>query len=261
MIRFLSDPAELLPIIDNAPTIGALIMSRAVAFVGDSAPADIWLSVDKDITSGAIAVFGKDIYVLAINDKAKEEISDILPIFISGGARNIHSGEDISNFIKEEEFSVSSFPVLCCDDRVKESYSSFILTPPEKIKDLMDFYYGVLGEDALPKAEEWELYLSRGIRRRQITSFMLYEGNAPVGAAMINGRTEKAGLITDVCTHPDYRGRGCATKLVSTLINTLIDEERKAYIVPQSEKAAALYESIGFAPFSTEYLYTRKENK
>jgi predicted GNAT family acetyltransferase len=54
--------------------------------------------------------------------------------------------------------------------------------------------------------------------------------------------------ISAVCTHPDYRGRGYASSLVSTLIQRIIKRNETPFLHVRTENVGAIrvYEKLGF---------------
>jgi hypothetical protein len=54
--------------------------------------------------------------------------------------------------------------------------------------------------------------------------------------------------VSGVCTHPDFRGRGYAGKLMRVLIDRIVNEGDAAFlhVYPNNASAIALYEALGF---------------
>jgi GNAT superfamily N-acetyltransferase len=69
-------------------------------------------------------------------------------------------------------------------------------------------------------------------------------------AAMAGERLQMPGLteISAVCTHPDYRGRGYARSLISTLIHQIVRRGDVPFLHVASENTGAMrvYEGLGF---------------
>lgn len=76
----------------------------------------------------------------------------------------------------------------------------------------------------------------------------LHDGHlvAMAGERMrLTGYTE----VSAVCTHPDYRGKGYARELVSTVVAGIVSRGETSFlqVYPENAAAISLYESMGFA--------------
>src|SRR5262249_24775061 len=61
--------------------------------------------------------------------------------------------------------------------------------------------------------------------------------------------------ISAVCTHPDHRGRGYARDLIETLVRNIVDRGDVPFLhVEQHNRAASLYETLGFSTRQTMHL-------
>ena len=77
--------------------------------------------------------------------------------------------------------------------------------------------------------------------------------------AMAGQRMRPPGFteVSGVCTHPDFRGRGYAGKLMRVLIDRIVSEGDAAFlhVYPDNAGAIALYEALGFR-FRTALTFT-----
>jgi predicted GNAT family acetyltransferase len=60
----------------------------------------------------------------------------------------------------------------------------------------------------------------------------------------LTGYTEVSG----VCTHPEYRGRGLANRLISTLVARIVARSETPFLHVKTDNASAerVYEALGF---------------
>jgi predicted GNAT family acetyltransferase len=76
--------------------------------------------------------------------------------------------------------------------------------------------------------------------------------------AMTGQRTNPPGFIevSAVCTHPDYRGRGYANALVSTVARGILEQNATPFLEVRQDNAAAIrvYEKLGFRIRRSLYL-------
>lgn len=66
------------------------------------------------------------------------------------------------------------------------------------------------------------------------------------GCAMVLFRTDKAALLGAVATVPEFRGRGVARSLVTTLANGELAEGRRTELLCKNDSIVNFYRSIGF---------------
>jgi predicted GNAT family acetyltransferase len=54
------------------------------------------------------------------------------------------------------------------------------------------------------------------------------------------------GMVVDVCTHPDSRGKGLATKCIAKLSNDLLQDNKMPCLFFGSPESGNLYRKIGY---------------
>jgi len=59
--------------------------------------------------------------------------------------------------------------------------------------------------------------------------------------------------LSGVCTHPDFRGRGYAKRLIARVVNGILEDGRVPFlhVDAENEKTIALYRQLGFADVNT----------
>ena len=90
-------------------------------------------------------------------------------------------------------------------------------------------------------------------------AFAVFEQGRPVSYALLldGGRD---GMLEDVYTTPDARGRGLSTAAIAAVLHAARAERHEAVFVPTDAagKASALYERLGFAPLTVQRIYSRQ---
>jgi len=248
MIRFLDEPADLLPIAAREPALGAQLMDLAIVYHGDPLSAPIWLVCGGGgAPLGAVGTAGKNIIVLAEGMAPDAELSGFVRLLAGGDANGILCGPRFAAVLKKQrDFRPVLRPVLKCSHAAEAPVCGLPVSPPRRLEDCWGLLAAESEEFASSDKETWLLCVSRGIRRRQTTVLMVYDGDIPVSTASIRGRTENGGIIESVVTRPDHRGLGFASAIVAMLTDTLEAEERAAYIVSADDPSERLYEKLGF---------------
>ena len=89
-------------------------------------------------------------------------------------------------------------------------------------------------------------------------TFAVFDQGRPVSYALLldGGRD---GMLEDVYTTPDARGRGLSTAAISAVLHAARAERHEAVFVPTDAdgRAPALYERLGFAPVTVQRIFSR----
>ena len=90
-------------------------------------------------------------------------------------------------------------------------------------------------------------------------AFAVFEQGRPVSYALLldGGRD---GMLEDVYTTPEARGRGLSTAAIAAVLHAARAERHDAVFVPTDAagKASALYERLGFARLTVQRIYSRQ---
>jgi len=113
---------------------------------------------------------------------------------------------------------------------------------PDHIREIVNRIFGILGRIFLGI-----LKLSG---REPIKLFVAEVDNRVVGTTMVNNR-RNVGYITTVMTHPNYRKKGIATKLMKSAIDYVQKKENRAvlHVISTNTPAKNLYTKLGFKKF------------
>lgn len=113
--------------------------------------------------------------------------------------------------------------------------------PPAALYPLLSRAFG-----ELPPFDSWYADVHHRLRRGLFASAAVRAGETPVSCALTTALCDGAALIGGVATLPEYRGRGYASRCVTTLAARMQSEGRRVWISPKNEGAAALYRRLGF---------------
>ena len=112
------------------------------------------------------------------------------------------------------------------------------------------------GDDVLAEGLAGDDRLFAGTPTR---AFATFERGRPLAYALLldGGRD---GMLEDVYTTPEARGRGLSTSVIAAVLHAARAERHDAVFVPTDaeEGAGALYERLGFAPLAVQHHFTRR---
>lgn len=130
---------------------------------------------------------------------------------------------------------------------------------PAQAREIIDLYLQVEGfadscvgrEDA--EAESTRVNLENGGR-----CYGIHKDGRLIAAASTSAESDISAMITGVCTHPDYRGKGYASALVAKLCCDCLQEGLRSLCLFYDNPAAGrIYRRIGFVEMG-QYMMLRK---
>ena len=98
--------------------------------------------------------------------------------------------------------------------------------------------------DDMSPLDAWYPDVSHRLRHDCAKIATIYDGDTIVSTAMTVAETDTAALIGQVAKDSRYRGRGYAKACINSLI--LRCEGKRLYILPMTDIARSIYESMGF---------------
>jgi len=111
------------------------------------------------------------------------------------------------------------------------------------------------GDELVAEAHEADRRLFAGTPTR---AFAAFEQDRPLAYALLldGGRD---GMLEDVYTTPQARGRGLSTSVIAAVLHAARAEKHETVFVPTDAegRARALYERLGFAPLVLQYRFTK----
>lgn len=179
-----------------------------------------------------------------------EKMNDEWRVFLQMHAdiRAIHSSEDvIATLSREMNIPYKKGEVM----RISDMSSKVTLHEyqPRNIalREVYTLLNAVFGD--LPPFDGWYVDASHRVRHGCCHITAESENGRLIGCAMTVAETEIAALIGGVATLSEHRGRGVATCCVTELLAQL--PQKTVLIAPRDEKAAGLYQKLGFVPCGT----------
>ena len=98
--------------------------------------------------------------------------------------------------------------------------------------------------ESMASLNAWSPDVSHRIRHDCAKIAVILDGENVVSTAMTVAETDTAALLGQVATNSNYRGRGYAQTCINSLISRCKD--KSLYILPMTDYAQSLYESMGF---------------
>ena len=77
-------------------------------------------------------------------------------------------------------------------------------------------------------------------------NYVIKHENIICSHASTGAEDENVAMLAYVITAPEYRGKGYAKKVCSTICNDLINEGKKIYLINYSNDSTKLYDKLGF---------------
>jgi GNAT superfamily N-acetyltransferase len=113
-----------------------------------------------------------------------------------------------------------------------------------------------LGDDALAEGLAGDDRLFAGTPTRAFASFE--QGRPLAYALLLDGGRD--GMLEDVYTTPQARGRGLSTSVIAAVLHAARAERHEAVFVPTAAEGGAggLYERLGFAPVAVRRHFSRQ---
>ena len=71
----------------------------------------------------------------------------------------------------------------------------------------------------------------------------------PVSSVITASETSTCALLSAVASDTNIRGKGFGKATVLTMVNELINEDKKVFVVALNESAQGFYEKLGFKYF------------
>jgi len=136
--------------------------------------------------------------------------------------------------------------IMMHKDQSKLRINHEVCLPPE-YKDV----YGILEKNSgswinLPCYEDWYADMNHKVRHGICTMAAVYSQKTAVSCGIIVANSTNDAVVGGIGTLSDYRGKGYAGSVVSTLVSYVIKMEKQPYLFRDKGKNQAFYENLGF---------------
>ena len=120
------------------------------------------------------------------------------------------------------------------EDRIKEAYALISESIPGSFGSTKEEYFAFLSDFTYRK------------RRNKARGKCIIENDKLVSCAVTSAETETEALLSGVATDKTLRKGGYGKRTVLSLVNALLNESKKPYVIALNESAEGFYEHIGF---------------
>ncbi|WP_432663065.1 GNAT family N-acetyltransferase [Wukongibacter baidiensis] len=259
MIRKLmsTDNAQLMEYLKEEKSINLFIIGDVENFGYDSDFQEIWAEFDENEQIIGVLLRYRNFYIPY--SKGEFDIEGFVDTINKNKKLEAMSGKKsvIEKFDKYMEF-----------EKKKEQYFAELID-----NSLLDMNIDLIGvkkaniedvdsiNDLKELIEEFDITPSSKESFRQTietgtgrTYFMKVDGKV-VASASTTAENSESAMIVGVCTHPEYRRKGYATKCMTALCNEVLKEGRTLCLFYDNPNAGIIYKSIGFKDIGKWKMY------
>ncbi|MBO8155482.1 MAG: GNAT family N-acetyltransferase [Bacillaceae bacterium] len=103
-------------------------------------------------------------------------------------------------------------------------------------------------QHAASTPESWKRNIEKGVARLY---YLENEAGDMIASAGTTAENTYSAMVISVCTHPSYRGRGYASRLVSKLASDLLKEGKTLCLFYDNPDAGKIYKRLGYRDIGT----------
>lgn len=250
MIRKLTqlDNHQLMEYLKEEKAFNLFIIGDIENFGYDSDFQEIWAEFDeKDEIKGVLLRY-RHFYIPY--SKGEFDIQEFVSIInndkkfeaISGKKTVIEKLDEFMEFEKKKEQFFSEL----VDDSLLDGNIDLSEVKKASIEDvdsILELRSKIEEFDTTPSGKEsFKESILTGTGR---TYFIERDGEA-IACASTTAENSESAMVVGVCTHPDHRKKGYATKCMMVLCKEVLDEGRTLCLFYDNPKAGRIYKQIGF---------------
>ncbi|MBR2709083.1 GNAT family N-acetyltransferase [Candidatus Saccharibacteria bacterium] len=216
----------------------------------DNPNISIWISKNNNNDIDAIVLkYYSGMHVFSPNGEVDiEDIRDLVekerPTLICAERSIIEKLERSGGF----EIFDSEYGWVRCLDSIEQGDESGIIKEPseEEFRQLTEL---LLSDPDIGGSYTFDSMYNQIIERYQDgygRDYILKDGDRVIAHAGTGAEDDKLGILNYAITDPDYRKRGIAMKLCTSVCHDLTKEGRKVFLINYSDASTALYDKLGF---------------
>jgi predicted GNAT family acetyltransferase len=104
-------------------------------------------------------------------------------------------------------------------------------------------------------ADNAEKLLRQAIETNTGRTYYIEENRKIVACASTSAENSLSAMVVGVCTHPNHRGKGYASQIISKMIQDFIAEGRTLCLFYSNPAAGRIYKRLGFRDIGTWTMY------
>lgn len=263
MIRKLtkSDNSKVMEYLKEESSFNLFIIGDIENFGYDSGIQDLWAEFDETDNIKGVLLRYRNHYIPY--SKGEFNASEFANIIRSNDNFQVLSGKRdiVQMFENELEFGKKRSQYFSELKRQKNLNIDVDLSETQKAtEDDVDLIVGLreVIEEFDPDPSAREIFLETLKTNSGRTYFIKRDGMA-VACASTSAENSESAMVVGVCTHPDYRKQGLATKCLIALCKEVLDEGRKLCLFYDNPDAGRIYKRIGFEDIGRWAMYSARK--
>jgi len=260
MIRALTekDHANVMKFLLQDPSINLFIIGDIEAFGFHSPFQKLWGEFhDGDIKAVLLKYF--ESYIFYCKDKNHfdaEAFAAIMqpntnPVTLSGKADLVEKFEKLPNLALGKK-RVTYF-AQCETKREIQLTETINKATIADIDRIVALQHSI---DEFSTTDETKNMLKKAIESKTGRTYFLENNQGDIiSTVSTTAENSQSAMIVGVCTHKDYRNQGFASKLMTALVNDVLDEKQYVCLFYDNPAAGKIYKNVGFMDMGLWTMY------
>ncbi len=237
-----NDRQKLNDYLDLDPALNLFFIGDIENFGFDKDFQHVYIDEDEDGIHAAYLVYRHNLCLQSYEDRRDQEFVDRLI-----KEYNITSAGGESSLLDGYKFDLLPEKIDCSFAQMEHKNEDIDTSGviPLDLLDIDDI--AELQRICFPDNADKDL---DGLRLNLVTGtgryFGIRENDKLVSMAGSTAECRSLGMVVDVCTHPDSRGKGFATKCIAKLSNDLLQDRKMPCLFFGNPEAGNIYRKIGY---------------
>jgi len=263
MIRKLTskDNEQLMEYLKEEKSLNLFIIGDVENFGYDSDFQEIWAEIDEDEKIVSVLLRYQHFYIPY--SKGDFDVTGFVDIINRDKEFDGMSGKKsvLEKFDKFMEFSKKKEQYFAelTDDGLLDTDVELLEVRKAKVEDIDDII------NLKQKIEEFDITLSsiESYRQTIVTgtgrTYFIEKDGEVIASASTTAENSESAMIVGVCTHPQYRRKGYATKCMIALCKEVLSEGLGLCLFYDNPNAGRIYKQIGFRDIGKWKMYTGRK--